>query len=174
MKNSADLGGCYPPRPSSSVDLQNSSYPTQPHSIIAKNAHVLQGRQTKDGRWKTWGRTVQRTRQKEKKIQKPFQKKTKNKRRENRSLARKLALRLAFVKMFNKCIIWRIHISSDQKRQRKYILRIMFKYIKMIIIHICLSRSHFNLRLLIFLAWHAGFSCYWEMYLFEDFRFFPF
>ena len=41
MKNSADLGGCYPPQPSVSVDnilldLQNSSYPTQPHSIIAK------------------------------------------------------------------------------------------------------------------------------------------
>ena len=41
MKNSADLGGCYPPRPSASVDntlldQQNSSYPTQPHSIIAK------------------------------------------------------------------------------------------------------------------------------------------
>ena len=41
MKNSADLGGCYPPRPPASVDntlldLQNSSYPTQPHSIIAK------------------------------------------------------------------------------------------------------------------------------------------
>ena len=41
MKNSADLGGCYPPRPLASVentllDLQNSSYPTQPHSIIAK------------------------------------------------------------------------------------------------------------------------------------------
>ena len=40
MKNSADLGECYPPRPSASVDntlldLQNSSYPTQPHSIIA-------------------------------------------------------------------------------------------------------------------------------------------
>ena len=40
MKNSADLGGCYPPRPSASVDntlldLQNSSYPTQPHSTIA-------------------------------------------------------------------------------------------------------------------------------------------
>ena len=37
----ADLGGCYPPRPSASVDntlldLQNSSYPTQPHSIISK------------------------------------------------------------------------------------------------------------------------------------------
>ena len=41
MKNSADLGGCYPPRPSASVDntlldLQNSSYPTRPHSIITK------------------------------------------------------------------------------------------------------------------------------------------
>ena len=41
MKNSADIGECYPPRPSASVDntlldLQNSSYPTQPHSIIAK------------------------------------------------------------------------------------------------------------------------------------------
>ena len=40
MKNSADLGGCYPPQPSASVDntllyMQNSSYPTQPHSIIA-------------------------------------------------------------------------------------------------------------------------------------------
>ena len=40
MKNSADLGGCYPPRPKASVDnilldLQNSSYPTQPPSIIA-------------------------------------------------------------------------------------------------------------------------------------------
>ena len=34
MKNSADLGGCYPPRPSASVDntlldLHNSSYPTK-------------------------------------------------------------------------------------------------------------------------------------------------
>ena len=41
MKNSADLGGCCPPRPSASVDntlldLQKSSYSTQPHSIIAK------------------------------------------------------------------------------------------------------------------------------------------
>ena len=41
MKNSADIGGCYPPWPSASVDntlldLQNSSYPTQSHSIIAK------------------------------------------------------------------------------------------------------------------------------------------
>ena len=39
MKNSADLGGYYPQRPKASVDntllvLQNSSYPTQPHSII--------------------------------------------------------------------------------------------------------------------------------------------
>ena len=45
MKNSADLGGYYPPRPSASVDntllvLQNSSYPTQPpHSIIAKYSY---------------------------------------------------------------------------------------------------------------------------------------
>ena len=41
MKNSADLGGCHPLWPWASVDntlldLQNSSYPTQPHSIIAK------------------------------------------------------------------------------------------------------------------------------------------
>ena len=41
FENTADLGGCYPPPPSASVDntlldLQNSSYPTQPHSIIAK------------------------------------------------------------------------------------------------------------------------------------------
>ena len=40
MKNSADLGECHPSWPSASVDntvldLQNSSYPTQPHSIIA-------------------------------------------------------------------------------------------------------------------------------------------
>ena len=46
MKNSADLGGCYPPRPSASVDntlldLQNSSYPTQLHSIIAKYSTFL-------------------------------------------------------------------------------------------------------------------------------------
>ena len=46
MKNSADLGGCYPPRPSASVDnillyLENSSYPTKPHSIIAKYSKVL-------------------------------------------------------------------------------------------------------------------------------------
>ena len=42
MKNSVDLGGCNPPRPSVSVDytllyLGNSSYPTQPHSIIANS-----------------------------------------------------------------------------------------------------------------------------------------
>ena len=46
MKNSADLRGCYPPRPSASVDntlldLQNSSYPTHPHSIIAKYRQSL-------------------------------------------------------------------------------------------------------------------------------------
>jgi len=34
MKNSADLGGCYPPRPKAEVDntlhdLQNSSFPTK-------------------------------------------------------------------------------------------------------------------------------------------------
>ena len=44
MKNSEDLGECYPPRPSwitpsasvdnTLLDLQNSSYPTQPHSIL--------------------------------------------------------------------------------------------------------------------------------------------
>ena len=41
MKNEAGLRGCYPPRPSTSVDknlldLLNSSYPTQPHSLIAE------------------------------------------------------------------------------------------------------------------------------------------
>ena len=41
MKNSADLGGFYRPRPSALVDnilleMQNSLYPTQPHSVIAK------------------------------------------------------------------------------------------------------------------------------------------
>ena len=40
MKNNADLGRCFQPRPSASVgntlrDLHYSSYPTQPHSIIA-------------------------------------------------------------------------------------------------------------------------------------------
>ena len=38
-KNYADLGGCYSPQPSASVDNTlldqlNSSYPTQPHSLI--------------------------------------------------------------------------------------------------------------------------------------------
>ena len=37
----SDIGECYPPRRSASVDntlldLQNSSYPTQPYSVIAK------------------------------------------------------------------------------------------------------------------------------------------
>ena len=46
MKNSADLGGCYPLQPLASVnntllDLQNFSYPTQPHSIIAKYSTVI-------------------------------------------------------------------------------------------------------------------------------------
>ena len=36
MKNLADLGGCYPPRPDNTLfDLLNSSYPTQPQSLIA-------------------------------------------------------------------------------------------------------------------------------------------
>ena len=46
FENTADLGGCYPRPPSASVDntlldLQNSSYPTQPHSIIAKFLQYL-------------------------------------------------------------------------------------------------------------------------------------
>ena len=52
MKNSADLGGCDPPRPSASVDntlldLQNSSYPTHPHSIIAKYISGLTKKKTR-------------------------------------------------------------------------------------------------------------------------------
>ena len=44
--NSADLGECNPPQPSASVDntllnLQNSSYPTQSHSIIPKSDRVF-------------------------------------------------------------------------------------------------------------------------------------
>ena len=43
-KRKMDLKGCYPPWPSASVDntlldLQNSSYPTQPHSITANYYH---------------------------------------------------------------------------------------------------------------------------------------
>ena len=70
MKNSADLGGCYPPRPSASVDntllyLQNSSYPTQPHSIIANycTSTVSQNTQyisffiSRSGKWKLFGRS---------------------------------------------------------------------------------------------------------------------
>ena len=39
MKNYEDLGACYPPRPTAStdntlLDLHNSSYDTQPHSLI--------------------------------------------------------------------------------------------------------------------------------------------
>ena len=46
MKNSADQGGCYPQRPKAEVDntlrgLQNSSYSTQPHSIIAKYSYLI-------------------------------------------------------------------------------------------------------------------------------------
>ena len=53
MKNSADLGGCYPPRPSASMVntllyLQNSSYPTQPHSIIAKYSVISKNAQMLD------------------------------------------------------------------------------------------------------------------------------
>ena len=41
MKNYGDLGGCYPPWPTASTDntlfdLHNSSYATQPHSLIDK------------------------------------------------------------------------------------------------------------------------------------------
>ena len=55
MKNSADLGGCYPPRPSASVDntlldLQNSSYPTQLHSIIA-NYLIIHMKKLLDSDW---------------------------------------------------------------------------------------------------------------------------
>ena len=46
MKNSADIGEYYPPRPSAWVDntlldLQNTSHPTQPHSIIGKYIYIL-------------------------------------------------------------------------------------------------------------------------------------
>ena len=46
MKNSADLGRCYPPRPLASVDntllgVQNSSYPTKPHSIITNYSYFV-------------------------------------------------------------------------------------------------------------------------------------
>ena len=58
MKNSADLRGCYALSPSASVDnslldLQNSSYSTQPHSIIANysintsvHSRVFNGKQS--------------------------------------------------------------------------------------------------------------------------------
>ena len=50
MKNSADLGGCYPPSASvdnTLLDLQNSSYPTPPHSIpaIAKYTNETETKQ---------------------------------------------------------------------------------------------------------------------------------
>ena len=46
FENTADRGGCYPQRPKAEVDntlldLQNSSYPTQPHSIIDKFLQYL-------------------------------------------------------------------------------------------------------------------------------------
>ena len=52
MNNSADLKGCYPPQPSAVVDntlldLQDSSYPTQAHSIIAKYKQDLKSSQVK-------------------------------------------------------------------------------------------------------------------------------
>ena len=45
MKNSADLGWCYPPPlltlvDNTLLDLQNSSYLTQPHSTIAKYLEI--------------------------------------------------------------------------------------------------------------------------------------
>ena len=45
MKNYGDLGGCYPPRPTAStdntlLDLHNSSYDTQPHSLVVNYATV--------------------------------------------------------------------------------------------------------------------------------------
>ena len=48
MKNSAGQGGCYPTKPKAEVDntllnLQNSSYPTQPHSIIANYDYSVRG-----------------------------------------------------------------------------------------------------------------------------------
>ena len=57
MKNSADLGGCYPPRPSASVDntlldLQNSCYPTRPHSIIANSNMATEALRTKFSTWR--------------------------------------------------------------------------------------------------------------------------
>ena len=37
MKNYGDLGGCYPPRPDNTLlDLHNSSYDIQPHSLSVK------------------------------------------------------------------------------------------------------------------------------------------
>ena len=46
MKNYGDLGGCYPPRPTTSthntpLNLHNSSYDTQPHSCIVKYMPTL-------------------------------------------------------------------------------------------------------------------------------------
>ena len=63
MKNSADLGGGYPPRPSASVDntlldLQNSSYPTQPHSIIAKYALIRKTQEPIDIVNKAWQKYI--------------------------------------------------------------------------------------------------------------------
>ena len=59
MKNSTDLRGCYPPRTSASVDntlldLQNSSYATQPHSIIAKYVKIIIG----NSKSLIWGKII--------------------------------------------------------------------------------------------------------------------
>ena len=49
MKNYGDLGGCYPPPPTAStdntlLDVHNSSYDTQPHSLIVKiHSNVVRG-----------------------------------------------------------------------------------------------------------------------------------
>ena len=45
MNNYGDLGGCYPPPPTTStdntlLDLHNSSYDTQPHSLVVNYATV--------------------------------------------------------------------------------------------------------------------------------------
>ena len=46
MKNNGDLGGCYPPWPTASMDntlldLHNSSKDTQPHSLIVYYIYII-------------------------------------------------------------------------------------------------------------------------------------
>ena len=46
MKNHGDLGGCYPPKPTASMDntlldLHNSSYDTQPNSLIVNYYFII-------------------------------------------------------------------------------------------------------------------------------------